>query len=39
MAGASFDVTFGGGPNVSFASNGLGFNACTDLFIALLSSD
>ena len=39
MAGASFDVTFEGGPNVSFASNGLGFNAGTDLFIARLSSD
>ena len=38
MAGASFDNTFAGGPNVSSVSNGLGFAAGTDLFVLRLNA-
>ncbi len=38
MAGASFDNSFAGGPNVSSVSNGLGFAAGTDLFVLRLNS-
>ena len=39
MAGNPFDPTFDGGPNVSGSSNGLGFTAGADMFIARLSAN
>ena len=39
MAGNPFDPTFDGGPNVSASSNGLGFTAGADMFIARLSAN
>lgn len=39
MAGSPFDPTFDGGPNVSASSNGLGFTAGADMFIARLSAN
>lgn len=39
MAGSSFNSTYSGGPNLSTASNGLGFSNGTDIFVARLSAD
>ncbi len=39
MAGASYDNTFNGGPDMSSNSNGTGFSEGVDIFVAHLSSD
>mgnify|MGYP006087261961 CR=1 FL=1 len=39
MAGASFNATNNGGPNVATSGNGLGFSEGNDLYVARLSAD
>lgn len=39
IAGAAFDNTYNGGPNLSSNSNGLGFSGGADIYVARLSSD
>lgn len=39
MAGASYDNSYNGGPNLSTQSNGLGFSQGADIFVARLSAN
>ncbi|MBL4862803.1 MAG: gliding motility-associated C-terminal domain-containing protein [Crocinitomicaceae bacterium] len=39
MAGASYDASYNGGPNLAGSSNGLGFSNGSDLYVVRMSAD